>query len=404
MAGRGMDETVERSVYEILGTMGEALEHLRQREDESLRQLVAGGRRQVTEALEQAMACSLELRIGASKLPDEDWLRTAYLIAGEISEPFQPKNSFDREFRLLLEYVWGNSEQELLENMKMILEKKRRSAPELYGEFVSYFARFPLWGTLEPDRGDYGTLELRAAVLKRHSYDFLWLYCRLEDYLSRRTLYGILKNWAILDMDELGRVRSIFPDYWEPDIFPDNDGDVLVDVGAYVGDSLKQYVETYGMGYRRIYAYEISLESYGQLSRNAAAMKLHDTVLRRKGAGRAHGEMFVSSSASIASANQLSREGGVQARVEVVPLDEDIQDEVTFLKMDIEGAEQDALLGSERMIRSLHPKLAICTYHGYEDIWKIPLMIDGMYPEYQFYLRHYGGCLIPTEFVLLCKP
>ncbi len=31
-------------------------------------------------------------------------------------------------------------------------------------------------------------------------------------------------------------------------------------------------------------------------------------------------------------------------------------------------------------------------------------MIDEMYPGYQFYLRHYGGNLIPTEFVLLCKP
>lgn len=62
------------------------------------------------------------------------------------------------------------------------------------------------------------------------------------------------------------------------------------------------------------------------------------------------------------------------------------------------------MIGSERLIYPFYPKLAICVYHGYEDIWKIPLMIDGMYPEYQFYLRHYGGNLMPTEFVLLCKP
>ena len=113
--------------------------------------------------------------------------------------------------------------------------------------------------------------------------------------------------------------------------------------------------------------------------------------------------MFLETSGADASANRLRQEGSAQERVEVVALDEDIE-ELTFLKMDIEGAEQGALLGSERLIRSLHPKLAICTYHGYEDIWKIPLMIDGMYPEYQFYLRHYGGNWPPTEFVLLCKP
>lgn len=246
-------------------------------------------------------------------------------------------------------------------------------------------------------------MERRAAVLKRHSFDFLWLYCRLEDYLSRRTLYAILKNWAALDFDELQKVKSIFPDYWEPDIFPDNEGDILVDVGAYVGDSIAQYINTYGRNYRKIYAYEISSNSCNTLSKNVARWQLHDVELRRKGAGPARGEMFLDASTTDSSANRLRQVGSAQERVEVVALDEEIE-ELTFLKMDIEGAEQGALLGSERLIRSQHPKLAICTYHGYEDIWRIPLMIDGMYPEYRFYLRHYGGDLPPTEFVLLCKP
>ena len=71
--------------------------------------------------------------------------------------------------------------------------------------------------------------------------------------------------------------------------------------------------------------------------------------------------------------------------------------------MDIEGAEQSALLGAVKTIQRYHPKLAICTYHGYEDIWKIPFIIESIYPGYTFYLRHYGGNLIPTEFVLLCR-
>lgn len=84
-------------------------------------------------------------------------------------------------------------------------------------------------------------------------------------------------------------------------------------------------------------------------------------------------------------------------------LDDDISEPLTFIKMDIEGMEQAALRGCENQIRANHPKLAICTYHNYEDIWKIPRMIDAMDPSYQFYMRHYGGNLIPTEFVLLAK-
>lgn len=398
-----MDEQNVRSVLELLDSIGEALAHLRFLDNEELRQLVSDGRRQITETLEAALFHSLDARISASKLPDEDWLRTMYLLVGEVTDPFQPKNMFDSQFMELLEYVWSHSEAELLSYMKTKLEKIEENNKKKYDNFVNYFARFPLWGTLRPEQGDYDTLEQRAAVLKRHSYDFLWLYCRLEDDLSRQTLYAILGHWAVLDTVGPQKVKSIFPDYWEPDIFPDNEDDILVDVGAYVGDSIWQYVNTYGTNYRKIYAYEISSDSCNELRKNVAQWKLHDVELRRKGVGAVHSQMFLDVSTETSSANRLRQDGSAQECVEVVPLDEEIE-ELTFLKMDIEGAEQGALLGSERLIRSLHPKLAICTYHGYEDIWKIPLMIDNMYPEYQFYLRHYGGDWPPTEFVLLCKP
>ena len=90
--------------------------------------------------------------------------------------------------------------------------------------------------------------------------------------------------------------------------------------------------------------------------------------------------------------------------MDIVRLDDDLPDGFTFLKMDIEGAEYNALLGAEQTIRRHSPKLAICVYHGYDDLWRIPALIESFNPNYTFYLRHNGGNLIPTEFVLLCKP
>lgn len=126
-------------------------------------------------------------------------------------------------------------------------------------------------------------------------------------------------------------------------------------------------------------------------------------VICNKGAGSAPGELFLSQSTD-ASANQLSAEETSGQRIRVVPLDDDLPEPVTFLKMDIEGAEWDTLLGCQRIIAEEHPKLAICVYHGYDDLWRIPALIDSIYPNYEFYLRHYGGNLNPTEFVLLCRP
>ena len=66
-----------------------------------------------------------------------------------------------------------------------------------------------------------------------------------------------------------------------------------------------------------------------------------------------------------------------------------IKEKVTYVKMDIEGAELDALHGMEKMIKRDKPKLAISIYHKPEDFWEIPLFIYKMVPEYNFILRHH---------------
>lgn len=346
---------------------------------------------------------SLEDRIHSSALPDGDWLRAVCLAAGEAEDPFQVNNAYDGAFYNIICNIWKHSEEELLESMLASLRQVRQKHPDAYQVFATYFNRFPFWGSFDPDRGDYTAFARRAAACKRHSYDFLWLWCRLEDYISRMTLLAILANWIYLSMDLLVKFKSPFFDYWEPDIFPGNRGDVLVDLGAYVGDSLLNYSNMYGLGYKKIYAYEISAESVRELRANIPKWNLHDVEIRQKGAGREHGRMYVRQSAESGSANRLAAEGPADRSVEVVALDEDITEPVSCIKMDIEGSEQEALLGAERIIREQMPKLAVCVYHGYDDLWKIPLMIDGMVPEYRFYLRHNGGNVIPTEFVLLCK-
>ena len=75
--------------------------------------------------------------------------------------------------------------------------------------------------------------------------------------------------------------------------------------------------------------------------------------------------------------------------IEIVSLDEDIQEPVTYIKMDVEGFEIPAIIGAKNHIRNDRPKLAICTYHIISDIWEIPKLIKCIAPDYRFYLRHY---------------
>jgi|LSQX01.3.fsa_nt_gb FkbM family methyltransferase len=59
----------------------------------------------------------------------------------------------------------------------------------------------------------------------------------------------------------------------------------------------------------------------------------------------------------------------------------------TYIKMDIEGAEYEALLGARSLISECKPDLAICVYHAVNHIWDIPILINSLHPGYRMYLR-----------------
>lgn len=65
------------------------------------------------------------------------------------------------------------------------------------------------------------------------------------------------------------------------------------------------------------------------------------------------------------------------------------EEDVSFIKMDLEGAELEVLKGAKAIIKEKKPKLAISIYHKEEDILELPLYIKSIVPEYEFYLRHY---------------
>ena len=94
-------------------------------------------------------------------------------------------------------------------------------------------------------------------------------------------------------------------------------------------------------------------------------------------------------------------DAGGDKTIDIVALDEVLSEvPVTFIKLDIEGAELDTLKGGKELICKYHPKLAVCVYHKPEDIIAIPQYILSLQDDYKFYLRHYG--LGNEETVLYC--
>lgn len=102
-------------------------------------------------------------------------------------------------------------------------------------------------------------------------------------------------------------------------------------------------------------------------------------------------ELSIDAKGNCATSVTENNDGNGQQKIGAVALDNILSDrEVTFIKMDIEGAEVAALHGAARIISEQKPRLAISIYHRPEDIWEIPGTILCYNPDYKFYLRHYS--------------
>ena len=311
-------------------------------------------------------------------------------VAGEIKRI----EKVDKGFKAFMKTIAPLSEKQLFDVILQGFDAHSQAGKAI---FEDYFTQYPFWGDFCLENRVYDALRNRARVVHKHRKDFLRLYDRLADARSKNVLFGILSSWICFDGETIEKYRDKdLPEYYHPDVFPARDNEVFVDVGAYTGDSVVNFIMEYGLTYKRIYCYEILDEVFHKMEENLKDVP--NLELRNKAVGAESGVLYIDQGAHNSS-NQLTNTG--QTVIEVVCLDDDIEEAVTFIKMDIEGAEQDALRGSERQIRENHPHLAISTYHGYEDIIAVPRYIDMISPGYRFYMRHHGGNYVPTEFSLL---
>ena len=89
--------------------------------------------------------------------------------------------------------------------------------------------------------------------------------------------------------------------------------------------------------------------------------------------------------------------------IQVDTLDSFNIESVSFLKMDIEGAELAAISGARETILRCHPRLAISVYHHPSDLWRVPQMVLAIRDDYELFLRHYTEGVTETVMFFLPK-
>ncbi len=256
-----------------------------------------------------------------------------------------------------------------------------------------------LTGRIDHRENDYSLIRIYADMIKEHADDFSDLYWLWADERSRNIYMAIVKYWFHYDLSELySQLEYSFTSYFDRDLYTCTSESVIVDVGAFVGDTVHDLIHTYGDNYKRIYCFEPSESSFEQLNNNTS--KYHDIRLIKKAVGNINGVIGFhddgSAGSSIADDNETTR------KVEVTTLDTEIEEPIDVIKMDIGGEEMHALEGARRHIQNEKPVLMICAYHRPADLFDIVTLIRYMREDYQFYLRFNGhGCLWPCDYVII---
>lgn len=204
-----------------------------------------------------------------------------------------------------------------------------------------------------------------------------------EDDLSRQEYLAQLR-WRLF-----GNVNCLPDPVKEKIYFPRNlwrltDSETFIDCGAYDGDTIATFLdETRGL-FQSIFGFEPDPDNFAQLARRMSAISQRECIkLQQAAVGSREGLVPFS-----ASANETSRVGLGEQLVNCITLDTVLAAiKPTYIKMDIEGSELEALAGGRALIRKYSPVLAISSYHCQDHLWKIPLFIKTLNPEYRLFLR-----------------
>ena len=238
-----------------------------------------------------------------------------------------------------------------------------------------------------PEEIDFGNVDavvispFKQTVVDTMQKQLLELGARKETMLNYKDFSASVLEWEL---------------YFDQDIIKLHEDEVFVDAGALDMETSLRFMEEcqkIHIQHYRIHAFEPDCVSYGKCKNMIKKMPNADIRLYNAGLWSEETMLYFEETGNAASRISKEKTG---ASIKTVALDNCVADPVTFIKMDIEGAELEALKGSREILKRYRPRLAISLYHKKEDFVEIPAYIKELVPEYKLYIRLYSNASVET--------
>lgn len=226
--------------------------------------------------------------------------------------------------------------------------------------------------------GDFRTF------VNSHIRDFREVYGWLKDDFSKKIFVGFINTKLTYDATYLPPFFS--PQHYFPEDlseFAPNSNDIFVDGGAYSGDTLSSFLEkSNGIGCDKYIAFEPDNNNFLKLTKYVKENNLSFVEVNQTGLW--NDKAILKFDGALETQSTISKTGHMKINVDSV---DNLEINPSFIKMDIEGAELEALKGASFTIKKFKPKLAISLYHSLDHLLDIPLFLKKICPEYKFYMR-----------------
>ena len=183
------------------------------------------------------------------------------------------------------------------------------------------------------------------------------------------------------ELEVLKRITTPKDEVFENILKFSND-EIYLDLGAYRGDTVEEFL-TYSPEYKEIIAVEPDRRTFKKLT----------DYLEDIPNSTAYQKAVYSEQKTLVFSSKAGRQSTISDKgeeIETLTIDELSADRViTYIKMDVEGAEKEAIEGAINTLKTQKPKLNIALYHRSADIFELPLQIAKINPNYTFRLRRH---------------
>lgn len=277
----------------------------------------------------------------------------------EISSFDELQEKFGEMIVLL---CFGSSRPEVIHNVKKIAEKQEIYAPEV-----------PV----------IGSGLFNEQYVNENLTAFEEIYNRLADEVSKKTFENTINFKLSGKMNYLFDCEVSADEPYETFLKLDQNESFL-DLGAYNGDTVIDFIKR-AERYKKIIAVEPDIKTFKKLIFNT--QHINDLVCKN---------VCVS---NICGKGVFGMRGGRNSGTENATVETEFitvdrisnTEEISYIKMDIEGEEKRAIEGAQKTINLYKPKMLISCYHRNEDLIALPKAVFDIRNDYKLYMRHFSS-------------